>query len=250
MGRRALRPPVASGHRRLQRARAASGFAVCWALIGLAVGAMLLTTGGEHAKIRVMTVLTGSMRPTLGVGDVVMAEVVPASQIRSGDIVTYREPTGKRYVTHRVQSIVWTGDLASVVTRGDANEIGETWTVRGDGAIGRVKLHVSHVGYVIGALGSAQGRLVIVGVAAVLGVYAMLLIWRPRREDMTARVRELLEQLTPPPAPAPTPPPAHALAPADDEARELTGEELLSLGELLPRGADAPREEELVGGAR
>lgn len=180
------------GTRRLHRTRVAAGFLLSWGLVGLLVGTFLLTTGGEHGRVKVLTVLTGSMRPTLGVGDLVIEEVVPARELRAGDITTFREPTGEKTITHRVQSIVWTGQLGDVITRGDANGAGEEWVVPADGALGRVVLHIPKVGYVVGALTTASGRLVITGAALLLGVYALLLIWRPRREDITARLVERL----------------------------------------------------------
>ena len=231
------RPRAPHGQVRLRRTRVAVGFLVSWGLLGALVGTFWLTTGGEHGKIRVMTVLTGSMRPTLGVGDLVIAEVVPASQIEAGDIVTYREPSGDRFVTHRVQSIVWTGQLGNVVTRGDANEVGETWTVEADGALGRVKVHLPLVGYAVGALSTMAGRLTITGLALALGAYALLLIWRPRREDITARIMEELLLLDAVEAPCDDDAVARVPAPwvsADDDAGD-------------PARTDAPREEVLAG---
>ena len=233
MSRRAAREAAARGHRRSRGrlAAAASWMVVSWALFGLLVGTLALSTDGEFARLRVMTVLTGSMRPTLGVGDLVLGQVIPAREMRVGDIITYSDPEKARYVTHRVQSIIWRGELGDVITRGDANDTGENWSVYEDGTVGRVTVHVPKLGYVVGALGTVAGRLTITALALVIGVYAVLLIWRPRREDMTAKVRSLFERPADPAA-APTS--------APPERTALTGEELLALGALLPQGAPAP----------
>lgn len=174
---------------RWKHVRAALGLLVACSLVGALASALWWATGGEPGRVRLMTVATGSMRPTLDVGDVVVAEVVPASEIEAGDVVTYREPTGERLVTRRVQSVVWTGRLGSVVARGDAGEAAATLTVDADDAFGRVELRIPRVGYAVQALSTTAGRLVLTGAALALGAYALLLLRRPRREDATAEVR-------------------------------------------------------------
>ena len=76
---------------------------------------------------RPLTVLSGSMEPTLQTGDVVVAKRVEPGDVRIGDVVTYRSPTG-RLVTHRVRALHQTGERFVFVTKGDANNSTERWT--------------------------------------------------------------------------------------------------------------------------
>jgi signal peptidase I len=52
---------------------------------------------GRLAGHPVLTILSGSMSPAFGTGDVVVDRVVPASgttTLRSGDVITFRAPDG------------------------------------------------------------------------------------------------------------------------------------------------------------
>ena len=83
-----------------------------------AVGLVPLVTGAST-----YTVLTGSMRPALPVGTVVVVRPTPVEQIAVGEVVTFlaHDPgtSATRVVTHRVIGI----DPGPVLrTRGDAND--------------------------------------------------------------------------------------------------------------------------------
>jgi signal peptidase I len=151
---------------------------IAWTLVGAALALTWLVTGGHHDKVRAMSVLSGSMEPTLHVGDLVVTRVVSPRDLVAGDIVTYRDPARARYVTHRVQSVVWRGELADVLTRGDANEVGEEWTVAADGSVGLVVLRIPGAGYALAALGTTVGQLVLGAIALALAGWAIELIWR------------------------------------------------------------------------
>ncbi|SDQ72180.1 signal peptidase I [Quadrisphaera sp. DSM 44207] len=168
---------------RVRRGLAAGRLLAAWVVLGLVAGSALLAGEGQPGRVRVMTVLSGSMQPALGVGDLVLTQVVRTEQLRAGDVVTFRDPTADRYVTHRVQSVLHDGAVAQVVTRGDANAVGESWSVPAGGSVGRVVAHVPRAGYVVGALATPTGRLALTGTAGALGLAAVVMIWLPRRPD-------------------------------------------------------------------
>ncbi|TKJ20118.1 signal peptidase I [Blastococcus sp. CCUG 61487] len=178
------------------RARSGLGAATAllvWALLGATAALAWLVTGGQHERVRAMSVLSGSMAPALEVGDLVVKRLVSPTELAAGDVVTYRDPARNRYVTHRVQSIVWRGDLADVITRGDANEVGEEWSVPAEGTVGLVVLRVPAAGYVLAGLGTTVGQLVLGAVALGLAGWAIELIWRrpepPRVPEVAGRAR-------------------------------------------------------------
>jgi signal peptidase len=85
--------------------------------LAAAVGVVPALTGAST-----YTVLSGSMRPSLPVGTVVVDRTVPVERIAVGDVITFlaHEPdtTATRIVTHRVVGI----DPGPVLhTKGDAN---------------------------------------------------------------------------------------------------------------------------------
>ena len=52
-------------------------------------------------------------------------------------------------ITHRVRSTREHDGVVSVVTKGDANNTVERWTIPVDGQLGRVQYRVAHVGYAL-----------------------------------------------------------------------------------------------------
>lgn len=136
---------------------------------GILLGVIALALVPRVVGLSTFTVLSGSMRPTLGVGDVVIDEHVAPRAVRPGDVVSFEDSSrGGALVTHRVRSAQRVGDRIAFVTRGDANNVDERWSVRADGRIGRVRWHVPKVGYVLHALGSSTGRMLLITLPAIL----------------------------------------------------------------------------------
>ena len=72
-------------------------------------------------------VQSGSMEPTLQIGDVIMVQKTPAKDIHKGDIVSYKADEGEmngNIVTHRViKEPRSQGDGYILLTQGDANDL-------------------------------------------------------------------------------------------------------------------------------
>ena len=153
--------------------------ALCAACLGLA-GLMLLP-GLLGCQRYVIT--SGSMTGTYDRGSVVFDKVVPVSDLRVGDAITYTPPAGSGpsgRITHR---IAWIGSdqlgRQALRTKGDANESADPWTFTLDGATqARVAFHVPYVGYVLSALAIRQVRMVLIGLPALLIAFAVLVGFR------------------------------------------------------------------------
>jgi signal peptidase I len=143
--------------------------ALCAACLGLA-GLMLLPGLLGYQRY---VITSGSMTGTYDRGSVVFDEVVPVSDLRVGDAITYTPPAGSGpsgRITHR---IVWIGSdqfgRQTLRTKGDANEAADPWTFTLDGATqARVAFHVPDVGYVLSALAIRQVRMAVIGLPALL----------------------------------------------------------------------------------
>lgn len=101
-----------------------------------------------------LTVLSGSMEPTISTGGVVLVDThqkTPAP----GDIITYQN--GQAYVTHRVEEVTESG----YVTRGDANDYADAGVRTQEDLVGRVVLFIPLLGYLIVFLQSRRGILTI-----------------------------------------------------------------------------------------
>ena len=163
-------------------ARACLTFAL-WMVLGLAIGLIAIVTLPGLVGYRSLTVVSGSMEPTLGVGSVVIDEVISPLDARPGDIVTFQDPLRPRQLTHRLQKMRVEGDTAYMVTLGDANDAPERWTVQKDGRIGRVVAHLPKLGYARAALGTRYARLGVLGAVMALGALLLVDLWRPRRRS-------------------------------------------------------------------
>ncbi len=169
----------------LRRALRLGLTAVLWSLGGLVLGLALAITVPYLFGNKSLTVLSGSMEPTLHVGDVVIVHEISPLTARVGDIVTFRDPAdATRLITHRVRSIQAVGNTVRFVTKGDANTAVENWKISADGKIGQVQYRIPRIGYMLAWIRGKLGRLMLVVVPAlVLGAWEIHRIWRPRSDE-------------------------------------------------------------------
>jgi signal peptidase I len=159
-----------------------AGLFVAWVVLGLFSG-LLLAVGLPNAfHSKSLTVMSGSMEPTIGVGDVIVAHQISPMDARVGDIVTFRDPLEHdRLITHRVREIHVLKDMVLFVTKGDANTSTEHWVVPESGTIGRVEFHVPRLGYFMVWIHSTFGLLLLIVVPTLLlGFSELWQLWRPR----------------------------------------------------------------------
>ena len=71
-----------------------------------------------------LTVKSGSMKPTLMIGDVILIEPVKPEDIQVGDVIVFHNPWTGRLIVHRV--VQKTGE--GVYTKGDANPGIDPWS--------------------------------------------------------------------------------------------------------------------------
>jgi signal peptidase len=169
-GARPVRLPLA--------ARLLATFCV-WLALGAAIGLGGAMVGGGIAGYKALTVISGSMEPTLGVGSVVIDEQIAPLEARPGDVVTFHDPSrGGRLVTHRLVTARAEGNTAFMVTKGDANTGVERWSVKADGRIGRVVTHIPKAGYVRDFFSTRYARLTLLALMLAFGCWVMVDIWR------------------------------------------------------------------------
>lgn len=134
---------------------------------------------------RSFSVMSGSMEPTIATGDLVMTKAIAPHEARSGDIVTFKDPGGSgRLLTHRVASALPAGSDYRFVTKGDANDVAERWSVAADGQVGRVMFRLPKLGYALGLSRRPAGRVALITLPALLlAGYALYAIWTPRRKE-------------------------------------------------------------------
>lgn len=170
-------PRATTGRVALQFAEALLG--------GLVAGFVLLALAPIVLGWRPYTVLTGSMRPVIQPGDVVMDRPVKISDAHVGDVVTFSDPGRDGVlVTHRIRSITRGPVQTDVETRGDANNTSERWTIKTEDRVGRVVYVIPKVGHVARALRNPAGiiALVVLPVLAI-GFGITRKIWQEGDDD-------------------------------------------------------------------
>ena len=149
---------------------------------GLLFGALLVLPAALGWQRYV--IVSGSMTGTYDRGSLVLDEVVPVSELREGDVITYRPPADAGpagLVTHRIAEIT-TDKLGrrSFRTKGDANEAADPWTFHlPKGEQARVRAGVPYVGFALAALGKRDLRMLIVGLpAGLIALFSIVGLWR------------------------------------------------------------------------
>jgi signal peptidase I len=117
-------------------------FAVC-------CGAVLLFNWNAFG-FKALSVPTGSMRPTIPPGSLVLMHRVPLSSLKVGDVITYTNPlTMKSTITHRIiKTYKIDGKVPAFITKGDAN-LSPDVPVVGGLVQGKAVWHVPVVGRVM-----------------------------------------------------------------------------------------------------
>lgn len=165
------------------------GRSLGWLFAGAAVAVLVAVAWMVPFGGRALSVMSGSMSPAIETGDVVASRGVSPLDIRRGDVITFRDPTDPdRLITHRVKEIVISGNEARFVTKGDANNSAERWTVAADGEVGLVLYRLPKLGYALAWLGHPLAKLLLVAIPALLfGAYELRRIWSSSEGTEDAR---------------------------------------------------------------
>ena len=122
------------------------------------------------------------MVPTVQVGGLAVDRVVPARDVRVGDVITFQDPYVQgRLVTHRVIRIFHTPHGLAYRTKGDANAARDPWTIKLPDRVGRMAFSVPYAGYVLWYAHTREVRTALILLAALFALSAMLRrIWREK----------------------------------------------------------------------
>jgi len=167
------RGPVAFARRALH--------ALAWCAVASAVLLIgFIGIGPETGKYRVLTVLSGSMRPTLPVGALVVVTPEPLSALRPGQVITFHRPLeDHEVVTHRVVSVGDDHGHPVIETKGDANAAPDPWkAVLQSGPVWKVRFVAPGLGHVLALVRGGQiARIGLIVVPLLLAATWLAQIW-------------------------------------------------------------------------
>ena len=141
------------------------------ASLAVVVALVLIVFGYRPLVIR-----SGSMSPTMSIGDVVLSQQVTASQLRPGDVATVPivDAQGNMTLTHRVVAVTSTADGVRIDTKGDHNTTGESTVLAPDTPAGRAVATIPALGTPATAMRTSTAELGL-GIAALALVIGTLL---------------------------------------------------------------------------
>lgn len=142
------------------------------------IAALLVVLGALTAVVVVprlvggtsLTVLSGSMSPSIPKGSLVVIKPVDPATLVVGDVITWQVRPGEAtYITHRIVAVNDTTPL-TFVTKGDANGAPDLTPVPAGAVRGRVIFDVPRLGTMADTANSRTGAMVLVGfgVAAIV----------------------------------------------------------------------------------
>ncbi len=164
----------------LERSSVRKAIASLWLVLAfsaLALAGYQVGTGRWHAT----PVLSGSMRPGLQPGDVVVTQRVPVSDLHVRDVVVFHPPNeGERQTVHRIVKVTTSGGTTSITTWGDANLVADPEVSSLEGSTTyRVVRVVPLLGYPAVWLQKADHGRLVLALGVLLLLVAAVVVLRP-----------------------------------------------------------------------
>ena len=132
--------------RRIRLTRKGEKQVVYWTAIALiALIAVWSTTG--LLGFTPTVIASGSMQPTLNVGDIAVTVKTPAKAIKIGDVIQFYRASGEPPTIHRVIDKYRSGGLTWFITKGDANNAPDD-PINEHQVIGKVILIIPKLGWI------------------------------------------------------------------------------------------------------
>jgi len=118
-------------------------------------------------NIKILTVLSGSMEPTIKTGSVII--IKPVSSYKVGDIVTFGEISKTSIPkTHRITRTYVQNDIQLYATKGDANDNEDGKSIKKEDIKGKVILSIPYLGYAVSFAQTKKGFLLLIIIPCVL----------------------------------------------------------------------------------
>lgn len=122
--------------------------------------------------LKALNVYSGSMKPAILPGDIILVKKVPLWQIGSREVIAFKDPNGSnRIITHRIAAYRYENNQLVFFTQGDANSMIDDWKVSKAAIIGKMFLRIPKLGYLIDLVKKPQGYLLFI---LLPGLYILL----------------------------------------------------------------------------
>ncbi len=109
-------------------------------------------------------IATGSMEPTIAVGDIILSKSADTAELKVGDVVTFNGESGElagKIVTHRIKEIYEENGQTYVITRGDANTADDP-AHRAEAVVSVMKAKLPFLGAVVRVINTPLGFIALI----------------------------------------------------------------------------------------
>ena len=146
---------------------------IIWSVTSLGLGFLVWSfiSGSNSLPYHSYLVQSGSMEPSIRVGDVIVVQTQDTYSVN--DVITFTDSTTRR-VTHRLAQIQITPTGKIFTTKGDANRAGDRETINANQVIGSVILVIPKIGFFVNFLKSVPGFLLFIVLPAILIILSEL----------------------------------------------------------------------------
>lgn len=120
-------------------------------------------------NVRLYNVSTGSMKPTLPVGSLIIVKSEPDYKI--GDVVTYASKNSKIPVTHRIVEISQEDNAINYRTKGDANMVPDMETFDKSAIVGKKIFTIPLLGFLVSLAKTRSGAILLIVIPATIMAY-------------------------------------------------------------------------------
>lgn len=127
---------------------------------------------------KIMTVLSGSMKPVFNPGDVIIDEKADIEKLKTGDIITFK--FNSSLTTHRITGIINKNGRIYFKTKGDNNNIEDAGLVNENDVVSRYLFRIPLLGFIITCIKSKTG-------IAVLWLLIIIIITREIYKGLTKK---------------------------------------------------------------
>ncbi|WBW98275.1 signal peptidase I [Oceanirhabdus sp. W0125-5] len=127
---------------------------------------------------RMLTVLSGSMRPVLEPGDIII--IKDNTHIDEGDIITFK--SNNLIITHRVIEVISKENEVLYKTKGDNNNVEDKILIKQDNILGEYLFRIPYLGYLMQFFRSKLGIMIIVTIIGLLVIFEVIKSFTDKKE--------------------------------------------------------------------
>lgn len=168
---------------------------VSTAFVVLMVLCAVFLMGSRLIGFRCFNIISPSMEPQYGVGDLIYVKEVDPATIKEGDVITFLVNEDLVVGTHRVVRV--DAENKHLYTKGDANDIEDQDPVHFNNVIGVPKFSIPKLGYVSDFIQNPPGMYITIGVGIILilAVFLPDMIGKKKKEDETPEATAMQSEI-------------------------------------------------------